>query len=228
MGWDGKPHPLFALLKKSTMILHGRNLIIKADGVAIAAAKSCDINVHCEEIETSSPQTGIWRTAIIGRKSWSVTTNQLVTSILDPVQMVGANVSLTINIANIGLPIRYFLTASPTVEQQSALSVDFVVWDDQAKRFLGCKDSQSILHRKYYTSWLGREPYTDAAVGSKFYIASTGDTYTLTANGLVEEKLTGRANVVVWKATGTIGNLAQGSFQFNGSGPLSPAILPST
>jgi hypothetical protein len=228
MGWDGKPHPLLALLKKSTMILHGRNLIIKADGVAIAAAKSCDINVHCEEIETSSPQTGTWRTAIIGRKSWSVTTNQMVTSILDPVQMVGVNVSLTINIANTGLPIQYILQASPTVELQSATQIDFVVWDDQAKRFLGCKDSLSILNRKYYNSWLGREPYTEAPIGSKFYIASTGDTYTLTANGLVEEKLTGQANVVAWKATGSIGNLAQGSFQFNGSGPLSPASLPST
>ena len=209
-------------------MIHGRNLIIKAGGVAIAAAKSCEINIQCEELETASSSNGNWRQAKIGRKSWSVTTNQLATSILDPVQMVGVNVSLTINIANTGLPIQYILQESPTIEQQSPLSVDFVVWDDQAKRFLGCKDNQSILNRKYYNSWYNREPYTEAPIGSKFYIASTGDTYTLTANGLVEEKLTGRANVVVWKATGTIGNLAQGSFQFNGSGPLSPAILPST
>jgi hypothetical protein len=134
--------------------------------------------------------------------------------------MVGVDVTLTINIANIGLPIRYFLTASPTVEQQSALSVDFVVWDDQAKRFLGCKDSTSILNRKYYTSWLGREPYTEAPNGSMFYNVSTGATYRLTANGLAEEKLTGDAIVKEWRLTATRGNLAQGSFRFEGVGPL--------
>jgi hypothetical protein len=200
------------------MILQGRNLIIKADGVAIAAAKSCDINVHCEEIETSSPQTGTWRTAIIGRKSWSVTTNQLLTSILDPVQMVGVNVSLTINIANTGLPIQYILQASPTVELQSATQIDFVVWDDQAKRFLGCKDN--IFNRKYYINWLNKEIYTEAPMGSKFCLTSTGSTYTLTASGLVEDKLAGPAIVKEWKLTAARGNLAQGSFRFEGTGPL--------
>jgi hypothetical protein len=134
--------------------------------------------------------------------------------------MVGVDVKLTINIANIGLPIQYILQASPTVESQSPLSVDFVVWDDQAKRFLGCRDSQSILNRKYYNVWTGCEPYTNAPNGSMFYIASTGATYRLTANGLAEEKLTGDAIVKEWRLTATRGNLAQGSFRFEGVGPL--------
>jgi hypothetical protein len=143
----------------------------------------------------------------------------LVTDILDPVQMVGVDVTLTINTVNIGLPIRYFLLTSPTIQQVSPQSVDFVVWDDQAKRFLGAI-GENILTRKYYNSWLGREQYTEAPVGSKFCLTSTGSTYTLTASGLVEDKLAGPAIVKEWKLTAARGNLAQGSFRFEGVGPL--------
>lgn len=202
------------------MIIHGKDIIIKADGAVIAAATSCELDVSADIIKTASPTDGQWQHGIAGRKSWQVSCSHLVTDILDPVQMVGADVELQVSMMNIGLPIRYYLTTSPTVEQQSALSVDFIVWDDQAKRFLGCKDSQSILNRKYYTSWLGREPYTDAPVGSKFCLTSTGATYKLTASGLVEDKLSGPAIVKEWKLTASRGNLAQGSFRFEGVGPL--------
>ena len=202
------------------MIIHGKDIIIKADGEAIAAATSCELDVSADIIKTASPTDGQWQHGIAGRKSWSASCSHLVTDILDPVQMVGAAVTLQVCMVNIGLPIRYFLTTSPTVEQQSAQSVDFVVWDDQAKRFLGCKDSQYILNRKYYTSWYGREPYTNAPNGSMFYIARTGATYRLTAGGLVEDKLSGPAIVKEWRLTATRGNLAQGSFRFEGVGPL--------
>lgn len=202
------------------MIIHGKDIIIKADGEVIAAATSCELDISAEVIKTASPTDGQWQHGIAGRKSWRATCSHLVTDILDPAQMVGVDVTLTINIANTGLPIQFILQASPIVESQSPLTVDFVVWDDQAKRFLGCKDSQSILNRKYYTSWLGREPYTDAAVGSKFCLTSTGATYRLTANGIAEEKLTGDAIVKEWRLTATRGNLAQGSFRFEGVGPL--------
>ena len=202
------------------MIIHGKDIIIKADGAVIAAATSCELDVSADVIKTASPTDGQWQHGIAGRKSWQASCSHLVTDILDPAQMVGVDVTLIICIANTGLPFRYFLTTSPTVESVSALSVDFVVWDDQAKRFLGCKDSQSILNRKYYTSWLGREPYTEAPVGSKFCLTSTGSTYKLTASGLVEAKLTGTAIVKEWRLTATRGNLAQGSFRFEGVGPL--------
>ena len=202
------------------MIIHGKDIIIKADGEAIAAATSCELDISAEVIKTASPTDGQWQHGIAGRKSWRASCSHLVTDILDPAQMVGVDVTLTICVVNIGLPFRYFLTTSPTVESVSALSVDFVVWDDQAKRFLGCKDSQSILNRKYYSSWLNREQYTDAAVGTKFCLTSTGATYKLTASGLVEAKLTGTAIVKEWRLTATRGNLAQGSFRFEGVGPL--------
>ena len=202
------------------MIIHGKDIIIKADGEVIAAAKSCELDISAEVIKTASPTDGQWQHGIAGRKSWRATCNHLVTDILDPAQMVGVNVTLTINTVNIGLPIRYFLLTSPIIEQQSATSVDFIVWDDQAKRFLGCRDSLSILNRKYYNVWTGCEPYTNAPNGSMFYIASTGATYRLTANGIAEEKQTGEAIVKEWRLTATRGNLAQGSFRFEGVGPL--------
>lgn len=202
------------------MIIHGKDIIIKADGEVIAAATSCELDISADIIKTASPTDGQWQHGIAGRKSWRATCSHLVTDILDPAQMVGVDVTLTINIANTGLPIQFILQASPTVESQSPLTVDFVVWDDKAKRFLGCKDSQYILNRKYYNVWTGCEPYTNAPNGSMFYISSTGSTYRLTANGIAEEKLTGEAIVKEWRLTATRGNLAQGSVRFEGVGPL--------
>ena len=61
-------------------VLKGKDLIIMADGVALAAAKSCDIEVNCDVIPVSSPTSGEWEDSIPGRKSWKVTTNHLVMS----------------------------------------------------------------------------------------------------------------------------------------------------
>lgn len=199
------------------MIIHGKDIIIKADGEAIAAAKSCELDISAEVIKTASPTDGQWQHGIAGRKSWRASCSHLVTDILDPAHMVGVDVTLTINIANIGLPIRYFLLTSPTIEQQSVTSVDFVVWDGQAKRFLGCK---GVLNTKYYVNWLDKEIYTEAPIGSKFRLTLTNETFTLTAGGLVAEKLSGTAIVKEWKLTASRGNLAQGSFRFEGVGPL--------
>lgn len=199
------------------MIIHGKDIIIKADGEAIAAAKSCELDISADIIKTASPTDGQWQHGIAGRKSWRASCSHLVTDILDPAQMVGVDVTLSINIANIGLPIRHFLLTSPTIEQQSATSVDFVVWDNQAKRFLGCR---GVLNTKYYINWLDKEIYTEAPIGSKFCLTSTNETYTITAGGLVADKLTGTAIVKEWRLTATRGNLAQGSVRFEGVGPL--------
>lgn len=121
-------------------VIHGRNLIIMVGGTAIAGAKSCEINVDGEQIETASASTGTWRTFLAGRKEWSVSCGFLIpasgTPLKSEVAMVNTTVTLTV---------------------QSGLS---------------------------------------------------GDT------------LTGSAIVKAWKASGTIGNLSQGSFQFRGNGAL--------
>ena len=210
------------------MILHGRNLIIKVGGVAIAAAKSCDINVQCEEIETASPSTGEWRTAITGRKSWTVATNQLVTSIVRPIQMVGTSVSLEMCIeGEIGLPFAGFVDNVAVGESGSYNSI---VWDKTRKKFLFKYTSHYTGEVTYYLTAnvpYDMSGYTSPSDGSIFHTPNN-TVYTYYNENLHAEKLTGSANVVTWRVTGTVGNLAQGSFQFNGNGALTPATLPST
>lgn len=53
-------------------------MIVTANGMAIAAAKSCELQVSCDDIEISSPTSGQWREFIADRKEWAVTTNHLV------------------------------------------------------------------------------------------------------------------------------------------------------
>lgn len=77
------------------MILHGRNILIYQDGVAIAAAKACEIHVACQKIEISSPDTGEWERWLAGRKSWNVRLSRLVTSISGHLMNVGKEVRLT-------------------------------------------------------------------------------------------------------------------------------------
>ena len=63
--------------RKNSMILHGENLIIMADGVALAASKSCTINVKANTLDVSSDNDGDWEHHIPGRKSWDVSTSHL-------------------------------------------------------------------------------------------------------------------------------------------------------
>lgn len=60
------------------MVIKGNDLIISLDGVAIAGAKECVIEVDSDFKEVSSPDSGKYRTYKPGRKSWSVRVNSLV------------------------------------------------------------------------------------------------------------------------------------------------------
>lgn len=122
------------------MVIHGKKIIVKVGGTAIAGAKSCEISIKGDQIETASPTTGEWRDFIAGRKEWSVTCGHLI-------------------------------PASGTPLKSNAAMVNTVV--------------TLIIE-------------TDM----------TGDT------------LTGQAIVETWKASGTVGNLATGTFQFRGKGAL--------
>ena len=207
------------------MILHGRNLIIKVGGVAIAAAKSCDISVQCEEIETASPSTGEWRTAIIGRKSWAISTNQLVTSIVRPFSMVGTSVSLDVSIEDeVGLPFTGF-DENATIQGTGTGEPITIFWDKTTKKFFGIFQTGPRT-RSAMNLGTGYEAYTNPN-GYDVFLCD-GHIYSWYNNNLHAERLTGSANVVTWRVAGTVGNLAQGSFQFNGNGALTPASLPST
>ena len=82
------------------MIIHGRNILIYQNGVAIAASKSCEIHVACEKIPIASPDTGDWEDNIPGRKNWSVRLNRLVTSVTDHVLNASNRVRLTFGVVD--------------------------------------------------------------------------------------------------------------------------------
>lgn len=66
-------------------MIKGHDLIIYegVPAVAIAAAKSCSIDVSADVIETSSPESGTARTFIPGRTSWEVSVSTLVLAVND-------------------------------------------------------------------------------------------------------------------------------------------------
>jgi len=75
-------------------IIHGRNLIVKWNGTAIAGSRSCEVDVQCEAIEVSSPTQGVWSDSIAGKKRWTATCGQLVTEVENNIDMVGERVTL--------------------------------------------------------------------------------------------------------------------------------------
>lgn len=121
-------------------MIHGRNLIIKVNGTAIAGARSCDINISGEDIEVASSTQSKWREFLAGREEWSVTCNHLLPAAGTPLRSSAEMVNTTV-----------------TIRMESGRSGDV---------------------------------------------------------------LTGQAIVKSWRSTGTLGNLAQGTYSFRGSGPL--------
>jgi hypothetical protein len=83
------------------MLVHGRNIIIYEGGVAIAAAKSCEIRIQCDAEEISSPSDGEWRDFIVGRKSWSVRISMLVTNVREILIHCGSRVRLTAGVRDV-------------------------------------------------------------------------------------------------------------------------------
>lgn len=81
------------------MIIKGKDIVLtEDDGSVIAACKSCDLEIDCELIETSSPTNGNYRTFITGQKDWRVTMSYLVVSLTSPIDLLGTK--LRIKIAN--------------------------------------------------------------------------------------------------------------------------------
>ena len=208
------------------MILHGRNLIIKADGVAIAAARSCDITIAVDDIETSSATDGQWKTSILGRKSWKVNTNHLVPSMARAASMAGTTVALSVELKGDmgGLPFDGFCD-NVTIQQTSVTGNVTILWDKTLNKFVA-RSVNAIQEDLYYQSWSGGQKYMDPDDYDIF--VCDGVIYTWYGNTLAAEKMSGNAHCLTWKCTATIGNLMQGSFEFKGTGPLTPASLPLT
>lgn len=82
------------------MVIHGKKLILKINGTAVAGAKSCELNVQCDEIEFASATQGKWREFLSGRKDWSVSCGHLLPATGTPLKssaaMTGTKVTLVI------------------------------------------------------------------------------------------------------------------------------------
>ena len=66
------------------MVIAGKEIYIQEDWTGegdwytLAGSKSCQIKGDCEEIETSSPDTGEWYTALAGRKKLNINFSYLL------------------------------------------------------------------------------------------------------------------------------------------------------
>lgn len=66
------------------MVVTGKEIYIQADWsglgdwYTLAGSKSCQIKGDCEEIETASPDTGEWYTALAGRKKLTINFSYLL------------------------------------------------------------------------------------------------------------------------------------------------------
>ena len=71
----------------------GKDLLIcNSSGTAlIAAARSCEVAMECEMIETASPTSGTARTYIAGRTGWSITVGYLTTAPTTDIALVGGS-----------------------------------------------------------------------------------------------------------------------------------------
>ena len=203
------------------MILHGKDIILLADGVAIAAAKSCELNISADIIKTSSPSDGAWETSIAGRKSWNASCSQLVTSITNGLAMVGTVATLRMQVrGQIGLPFDGFLN-NPTLEEETLTEEPTaIIWDLTRHRFIAEFEFEPF-GTTYYGVWPNSIVYVMPSLGSLFYDRSHQENvYKKGTTDLEPEALQGDAIVKGWKCTATVGNLAQGSFQFQGAGAL--------
>jgi hypothetical protein len=96
-------------------MIHGRNLIIYANGVAIAAAKSCSLSMEADTLETAGVDAGA-KSYMSGRKDWSVKVGNLVTSVQGHFAPIGAMLRLSMVICDeLGNPTSDRLTGEAFV-----------------------------------------------------------------------------------------------------------------
>lgn len=208
------------------MALLGKNLIISDSSGIIAAAKSCDIDVDADIIEVSSVTTGVWRNYIAGRKGWSVSVSHLVNNFTSSTISVGQTVTLTMQKAPATVSstltfngFKYNVTVQTTGYNGTPAAI---YWDSGRKCFVGAV-VVSALVTQYYTTWTNidegyQHPSSDIAYS---YSSNTYQFYDGTMS--VWKKITGSAIVTRAKVTANVGNLVQGSFQFQGTGALAEA-----
>ena len=91
------------------MIRNGKDLQITtaSNGVLVALAKSCEINIDNDEIEVSSATSGKWKDFIAGRNSWTISVGYLVTAggLATDILKTGTVVNLKVKDGETGTPL---------------------------------------------------------------------------------------------------------------------------
>lgn len=81
-------------------MLQGKNLMILVNGSVIAGSKSCTVDVDADSLKVASPTDGEWEHILPGRKSWSISTNHLMPSVLGPKPLISGYSPSWINISD--------------------------------------------------------------------------------------------------------------------------------
>ena len=76
------------------MKLQGRNIVVMADDIAIAASKACEITSQADLIEKASPTSGKAREFVLGRTGWKITITKYLFSVKTDILRVGKKVKL--------------------------------------------------------------------------------------------------------------------------------------
>lgn len=73
------------------MAQNGNTILVYKGSTLIAGMKSNDVQVSADLIEISSPDTGVWRQYVTGRKETTITTGYLVTAATSALGVSGGN-----------------------------------------------------------------------------------------------------------------------------------------
>lgn len=228
------------------MILHGRTLIIKSDGQAIAAAKSCTIDVQTDNIEITSPSTGRWKTYRAGRSSWKVDVSGLIVARTEaPVDDLVSKLSMTGSILSLEcqvLPDTHMYPGllpfdgwvSDITTEQTGLRhwPERIAFAGDDGKFVGLHDG------KWYDTWYGGEGYMQPAEGAFFHDTEENTIYQW-QNDYLEGYadlgfFSGQALCKSVRVAGSVGNLATYTASFlgsgvpNGIGSMSPSLPSQT
>lgn len=199
--------------------MNGKNLILKVNGAAVAAAKSCSIDTKCDIDEVSAPSDGSWKSFKAGRKEWSVSCSYLLTyENLTGVLGIGTIVTLVVQ-PLYDTTYHYAGEYGGTVVEYRTSTYEGIYYHVTRKAFV------ALYNGDYYTAWEGMNdtPWFVTPQERANYVNNANNKiYRWNGTGLVfVPYLTGSAICEQCKTTGSVGALANGSFQFKGNGPLS-------
>lgn len=214
------------------MKILGTNIVIATSdntfATAIAAAKSCTIDVKADITEVASPTTGAWKTYITKRKEWDVSIGNLVMaeSYQNRLLYVGETVTLGIDVAQPGDTHTFAGFYAGSVTDYYTTNPSGIYFHPTLNQFVALGTDEV-----YYTSWIYEEDDTTTEAESYFTTPESNATYVDSSTlyrymyagdeGLLRMyRYYGTAIVVQADISARRGSLASGTFRFKGSGEL--------